>query len=1131
MKTSKQALRAKTSEKKTRKKNPALLIVGIGASAGGLEALRELLGGLEHNQRLTYVIVQHLSPSHTSMLKTLLSRECRLNVAELTVSQVPQADTIYITPPNWDIVIKDGILRLVPLPRDVGPKPNINRFFTSLAEDQGKNAVGIILSGTGGDGASGLASIKTHGGTTLVQEPASAKYDGMPKAAIQAQAAQIVLPPSKMGEALVALATTGTIASLPGVPDELTAYDKIMAYVKERLGLDLSLYKKSTLDRRIKRRMALKHISRMDDYLVCLQSQSEEVSAFVQDALISVTEFFRDAKAFDALKEVIVELVKSYPLDRVLRIWIPGCATGEEAYSIAILLEEAMLSQSVQRKYQIFATDIDGGAAGKGRLGRYPETSLKKVSTELRRRYFERAGKEYVVSKAIREKIVFSVHNVTQDPPFSRVDLVSCRNLLIYFTPPLQKYVIELFYAALIPGGHLFLGKSEMVTDHADIFLPVSKNARLFKKMGDRRFLHSFNPLADLRYKPPVTKGPLRPSEPESVSMRLTETLSSEYAPPSVVITASDELLHVVGRVQPYLGLPSGPIGLGVFDLVHDKLRAELRALVYKCRREGIPVFGGRHALEGEEGRLTVRCAVRPLKGEPQGLLVVSFERVMQTHAADEHPEPLNRDNLVIVELEHELATTREHLQTVVEQLETSNEELQSLNEELQSSNEELQSTNEELQTANEELQSTNEELLTVNDELQVKSMELEKVATDLQNIQNSIDFPLIVVDRNLKLRNFVPACSQLLALDEINEGDMLSSLPWRCDLPQLRDAVNQVLNKGKAFESKVDFGHRSYQFRALPYHCPDGSVAGVILLFPETTELLAALMRIEQSEQRLKNLVSHIPDAIITTDVTGKILSFSEAAKAIFGYSPEEIEGKSIDMLTAQIVPDGEFLCLGDCILGHESREGKQQIWGRRKDGSVFPLEFSTAAMHLDGVKVYTIVMRDIAERVKGEETLFREKERAQVTLSSIADAVVTTDTEGRVEFMNPVAERLTGWNLNEACGEPVNLVFKIIDEITREPLPNPVIGALSGKEPKIKGTVALRNRHHEEYAIEYSIAPIRNKKDAPSGAVLVFHDVTDKQTMIRHIAWQARHDPLTRLVNRKEMEERLEHALTSAK
>ena len=875
---------------------PNKTLIGIGASAGGLEALQKLVGSLKPGWPLSYVVAQHLSPNHTSMLRELLARETPLLVGELVDGQVPADGTIYIIPPNTDAELVDGKLRLFSPEHAIGPKPSVDRFFSSLAQQLGARAIGIILSGTGGDGAKGLTAVKSAGGIAIVQDPASAKYSGMPNAALQDTRVDYVVAPEEIGDVLEAY-VNGELYEQErpagAAEDEL---QRVVRVVYEQTGLDLSGYKLSTMMRRMQRRMNVVKAASVGAYADHLRSDRDESAKFAREVLISVTGFFRDGTAFDAFAQILPALLEQSDDSREVRIWNPGCATGEETYSLAILLEEAIRRLGRPVRYKIFATDIDAHAIAVGRQGSYHNAPCENLPEELRQRYFEVDGSRLLAAKGLRNNIVFSVHNLIQDPPFSRVDVISCRNLLIYFNNVTQKRILGLFNYALNANGILFLGRSESIELHKDLFHHVDKDARIFRKQ--QGFGITAPPAVDFdgpgraldRY---AARG-RNQQEPVPLPFRINQFVVDHYAPPTLAVNRSDEVVYILGDVEPYVAMRAGPTALNVFGLIQDRFRTELRALVYKCRREHQAVFGGRHGLPGK-GERTVRIAVRQIPrdkdGDSSDHLLISFEPVESGRGAGKGGRAAKDPGLTdpdrLQELERELTSTQEHLQTVIEELETSNEELQSLTEELQSANEELQSTNEELQTSNEELQSTNEELLTVNDELEVKSRELETALADLQNILGSTEYPLLVVDRQLRITRYVPATDQLVERESIHHGDVITAVAWKVQIADLRGILRQVIETDHLHAETIQCDDRYYRFLVKPYHTGDGQIAGAVLWFPEVTELALAHTRAKASEGRLRAVFDSVLIGIITIDRHGIIHGFNEAAERMFGSVP----------------------------------------------------------------------------------------------------------------------------------------------------------------------------------------------------------------------------------------------------
>jgi len=828
-----------------------LVIVGIGASAGGLEALKELIAGLTHSEFLTYVVAQHLSPSHSSLLRDLLRPSTDLAVKDVTDRLIPQPNTIYITPPNHDVEYGGGMLRLVKPKATVGPKPSVDHFFTSLAEHYGENTVGIILSGTGSDGALGVRAIKAAGGVALIQDPQTAKYDGMPRAAIQTGSADMVLPATKVGDVLQGLIALPASMRLP-LPDEEVSgtQAKINSVVKRHTGFDLGHYKSATVNRRLSRRMALHKLATLEQYAEHVRLNQEEARQLAKDVLISVTSFFRDPQAFETLREQLGKMVDESDNESVIRVWVPACATGEEAYGIAILMSDVIREKNRRSDFLIFATDLDTDALAYARAGNYPDTAVEALSKPIRDRYFEQTGRTYQVKKSLRQNMVFAAQNVIEDPPFSRVDLISCRNLLIYFNRDVQRRVLEIFHYALRSGGRLFLGKSESIELHKELFGDLDKGARIYLRRETAGPTYAV-PLRSRRgpgqEEEPSRKGPEFPN----TTYKLLTALAERYCPPAVVINDLDEALHFTGELRPFLRFPRGSADMKVFDLVPDEMRGEIRALVHRCRRERATQTGTVISIAEGNGTRSFVPVVTPLQVDKTLLLALSFEPAEKPlHASVARTAEDGRDNVIIEELEKELASTRQHLQTVVEELETSNEELMSQSEELQSSNEELQSTNEELQTSNEELQSTNEELLTVNDELQSKSTELSTLAADLQSVKESLDFPLLVIDERMHLKHFNRTAERFLAKEGLQIDMSLVSVDWSVDIMSLITSIKKVIRDGRPAEVPLsDDQGRVFTVRVMPTLLMDEEHRGAVITFLDISTQAAAEQSLRDRE------------------------------------------------------------------------------------------------------------------------------------------------------------------------------------------------------------------------------------------------------------------------------------------
>jgi len=816
------------------------IYVGIGASAGGLEALKELTSNLVSNADMSYIICQHMHPKQPSMLRELLSRTTSLPVVEINDDMTPELNTIHITPPGYNLTIKENRFHIEPVSH-IGPKPSVDLFLSSLAEEAGEQAIGIILSGTGSDGAHGIRAIKAAGGISIAQDEATAKYNGMPKSAIDTGLVDLICSPKKIAHELVIMAERlRHKRPALNIVHEKNELDRVFKLLLRQTDCDFSNYKTTTLYRRIHRRMMVHKLEQLNDYITLLSQSAEEVEMLYKDLLISVTEFFRDTEAYLLLRDYLQVLVKRHQgQESQLRIWVPGCATGEEAYSIAILIESIIKQENKPINYQVFATDIDNDALNHARRAVYTVNSVQFVDSEMLEDYFLLKDGAYLVNKAVRERVVFARHDLVRDPPFSKLDLISCRNVLIYFNSSLQKQVLNMFHYALNPQALLFLGKSESIGQVQNLYLPVDKKVRLFRKHGDSSNLKSIDFV-----KGRVSKKLDMPEKAESIP-RLQKTIDQlleqiavmHLLPATVIVDDSYNVQHIRGNVAEFLTFPSGSMDTNLLRLVRDELRIDARTLLHKAKREPI-VRGPRITVMGITGKKLINLVVMQIPAQIDSevnLWAVLFNSEDYDNTQDANLESSESvHNMRINELEQELTATREHLQTTIEELETTNEELQSTNEELQSANEELQSANEELETANEELQSTNEELSTINQELQIKSTELTLLNADLENILAALSIPLLVLDRNLRIMRFSSAVYGLLDVKYADIGQNILNFTGRLAASDLQEKIIQVIGSGAVQKTSVKSNHKNYWLTITPYYTDKRSIEGVLLVFEE---------------------------------------------------------------------------------------------------------------------------------------------------------------------------------------------------------------------------------------------------------------------------------------------------------
>lgn len=740
-----------------------LVIVGLGASAGGLEALTLFLSNLPpQHDNIAYVVVQHLSPTHKSMMRDLLARETTFDVLEIQSGLIPKANTVYITPPDRDVTLKNGLLHLnKPLDRWIGPKPSVDKFFISLASEKQENAVGVILSGTGSDGSQGVRAIRAEGGIAIAQDPKQAKYDGMPASAIQTKSVDYILKAEEIATEIIHLLRYPN--SLRVEKAEEDEFNAIFAILREHVNIDFSQYKKSTITRRIERRMAAIKATTIKDYIAYLKDTRDEVELLYKDMLIGVTSFFRDTEAFSELKKQLQLYVKEREDEDQLRIWISACSTGEEAYSIAIILDE-ILNADRSKHIKIFATDIDEDAVKQARAGIFPEVTVSNISPERLKRYFNQKGNEFEVKPQLKEKVIFSRHDIIMDPPFVNVDLITCRNMLIYFETELQKKIFTTFAYSLKQHGVLFLGKSESVGIHTDLFATLDAKAKIFQTRTtteSRKLLYP-QMLSTSKYMKPTVAIKTK-KRVSTIEESIKNTLFEYYEDRCVVIDNDFNVHYIKGNMNDMLKFPSGEVHNNILKMLPEKISLEVRSLVYKANKNEAGITFPKITEKVVDNEL-IKIKLTPLEGYAGKYLY--FLLCFDNEPLKEEiivQKPMETENAYIIQLEQDLLATREHLQTVVEELETSNEELQSSNEELQASNEELQASNEELETTNEELQSTNEELQTAYSEiralyekqnlqknyLQDKTVELSKLKEEL-SVQYQFTKEVLDTEKNI---------------------------------------------------------------------------------------------------------------------------------------------------------------------------------------------------------------------------------------------------------------------------------------------------------------------------------------------------------------------------------------------
>jgi two-component system CheB/CheR fusion protein len=904
----------------------AIPVVGIGASAGGLEAFGDLLSHLPTDTGMAFVLVQHLDPKHESALTKLLARKTSLPVAEVTQNLRVQPDNVYVIPPDTKLSIEEGVLKLEPRGTKAGPARSIDQFFQSLALDCRERAIGVVLSGTANDGTVGLEAIKAEGGVSFAQDE-SAKYDSMPRSAIAAGCVDFVLPPEKIAAELARIARHPLVTLAPvdddppdAAPDgrpepkrttpDADAEDlrRILLLLRDHRDVDFSLYKSSTIQRRVARRLVINRHETLADYATFLKGNPKELDALYADVLINVTSFFRNPEAFEALRRrIFPKLLAQRRRGEAVRVWVPGCSTGQEAYSLAMTFAEAVDDAPDAPKLQIFATDINEGMLDRARTGFYARSLVQNLSPERLRRFFVEEEGGYRLLKTLRDQVVFARQNVTSDPPFSRLDLITCRNLLIYLEPGLQKRILPAFHYALKPGGFLFLGASESVGTFTDLFAPVEKKQKIFsRKAATTPPFRLALPGRGVSPAPTTTPAPGPPGGGELDAQREADRIAiTQFAPAGVLVDAADRVVQFRGGTGAYLEPPRGKASFDLLKMARPGLLLPLRTAIGEARRRQQPVRREGIQLDGDGQTPALTLHVFPLRNLKEDYLLVVFEeraerceRPGDSPPSPPLPRPATKEaaSRRVAELERELAETRDYLQSVQEQNEAANEELQSSSEELQSGNEELQSINEELETSKEELESANEELTTINDELAGRNAELSRLNADINNLQVSTRTAILLLGRDLTVRRFTPAAEKIFKVLATDVGRPLGALRHSLDAPDLESIAASVIDTVTTCEREVrDHDGRWYGLRAHPYFTLDNKIDGVVLVLTDIDALKRGELEIKASRDYAQATLRTLPTPFLLLAPDLRVTTASEDFYTTFRVPPDETSGRTI--------------------------------------------------------------------------------------------------------------------------------------------------------------------------------------------------------------------------------------------
>ncbi|HEV2672177.1 MAG TPA: chemotaxis protein CheB [Gemmatimonadales bacterium] len=989
-------------------------VVCVGASAGGLEAFTQLLEAMPTDTGMAFVLVSHLSPSHTSHLAEILSRATSMPVNEVKDEPKVQPNRVYVIPPDRSMIIADGVLKLLPRREVRGQHHPIDLFLESLAQDQRHKSIAVILSGTGSDGTLGLDEIKAAGGITFAQDQ-SAAYEGMPRSATMAGSVDFILPPAAIAHELSEVARHAYVSpEAPPLaqpqPTEVPHFAKILNLLHHTMGVDFSHYKITTLNRRIVRRMALHKIDALVDYADFLRSRPAEIDALFQDILISVTSFFRDPETFELLTtKLFPRLTADHRSGDAIRMWVVGCSTGEEAYSLAMMFSEFMDREGRVWPVQIFATDLSGTSVERARLGVYPKSISERVSPERLRRYFYEVDGKYRVAKSIRDMCIFAKHNIAADTPFSRMDLISCRNLLIYLEPVLQQHLMPILHYALKPAGFLWLGPSETTGPFHELFEAEDAKHRFYLKKP----LATRVPVPLILARTPGARGTAveltasqsRPGE--DMQREADRILLARFTPPGVLITDEHEILQFRGDTGLYLAPASGRASLNLLKMLREGLLLPVQTALARAKRDGSAIRNDGVRVMSNGGARVVDIEVVPVKISRSGrdcYLLLFHEPQPPPERLPKVEPPANREvEQESKQLKQELTATKEYLQAVIEQQEAANEELQSANEEVQSANEELQSINEEIETSKEEIQSSNEELATVNEELQTRNAELGQSNNDLMNLLASVQMAIVMLGPDLRIRRFTPMAEKMLNLIATDVGRPITDIKLNVAVTDLDQILLDVVETVQPYQRDVqDMNGRWHSLRVRPYRTLDNRIDGAVIVLVDIDSLKATAESLRVGAERLRIMYDRAPVGIFETDLEGRFARVNDAFCQLTGRSREVLLTLRSQDITHPDDVSADMEAVSRVVNGSVPSVRREKRYVREDGQPVWVELHHFSVPDAAGQAAFTVgIAEDIGERKETETTLRRREARFRALMNSAPVLIWVSGIDG-MEYVN---------------------------------------------------------------------------------------------------------------------------------
>ncbi|WP_445576734.1 PAS domain S-box protein [Pseudomonas sp. E141] len=1041
----------------------AFPVVGIGASAGGLQAVRSFFEHMPQDSGMAFVVILHLSPDHESVADKIIQQSTRMPVLQVNATTSIEKNRVYVISPAQHLTMNDGYLSVSPSVRQGGSHIAIDLFFRDLADTHKDRAFCLILSGTGTDGAVGLSRIKEQGGITLAQTPEDAEFDGMPLAAIETQMVDLVLPVVEMPQKLLDLWRNAQSIILPTANDpeintlspaterDAAAAEQVLLDILTQLrattGHDFKHYKRATVLRRIERRLQVNAQQDLTAYYNYLQGHPEETKALLGDMLIGVTNFFRDREAFEALeRDVIPNLIKSLedavPHREEVRVWSAGCSTGEEAYSLAMLVTDQLAQDASSAKMQVFATDIDERAISHGRNGVYPEAIITDVPPSRLRQYFAKEkNQHYRVRKELREKVLFAKHSLLADPPFSQIDLIVCRNLLIYLDREVQRDILQMFHFALRPGGYLFLGSSESADGCQDLFVPVDKRNRIFRVRAGSSAMRRAPSMPRSGY---VRSNALTVVAETKTSNKISFAdihlrALEKAAPPSVIVDVHGDILHISEGAGSFLRYVAGEMTRSLLALAHPDLRLDIRTTLFQAQQSGAAVTSRKVRIARGENHYLIDITALPYHDEATEsdyALVIFKERHIDRQPLDDE-NTSHAEVQIMSHLERELHRTKQHLQETIEQSELSSEELKASNEELQAVNEELRSATEELETSKEELQSINEELLTVNFELKTKVEETDQVNDYLTNLIASTDIATVFVDRNMRIRWFTPRATDIFSMLPVDTGRSLMDITHRLNYSEMAEDATSVFESLSMIEREISSKDgRWYIARLLPYRSSEDHIDGTVLTFIDITKRRHAEEELRLGEERMRLVAESTHDfAIIILDEDGLITDWNTGAELIFGYTKQEVLGAYYDLIfspedRAGGVPENELRA------AREHGRGEDERWHVRKDGSQFYCSGEVTQLKSNSLQGYVKIARDLTghKRTQDEQNQRLMETQTNSHLKDEFFAVMSHELKHPLNLIQLNAELLRRLPATKATVPAIKAVNTICDAVSSQ-------------------------------------------------------------------------------------------------